>query len=229
MSPPKRSSGIVRPQPLSWRRRAAARLIVLFLRGLTATIRFRVDIPPALSRIPASQPVIFCIWHNRLPLCLQLYNYYVRHTGRQHHMAAVVSASRDGSLIARVLEDFGVQPVRGSSSRRGAQALLEMTTWSERGFDLAVTPDGPRGPRYEVQPGIVSLAQLTGFPLVPVSYQLSWKYCLPSWDRFQIPLPFSRCIAHVGKPVFAPRRATPEEREKLRMDLQEQMRGLTHD
>ena len=80
----------------------------------------------------------------------------------------MVSASRDGGILAGILEQFGVKPVRGSSSRRGPQALLEMTTWAERGYDLAITPDGPRGPRYKVQEGVISAAQLTGLPIVPV-------------------------------------------------------------
>ena len=84
-------------------------------------------------------------------------------------MAAMVSASKDGGFLASILECFGVQPVRGSSSRRGPQALLELTGWAERGYDLAITPDGPRGPRYVVQEGIIALAQVTGLPIVPAS------------------------------------------------------------
>ena len=110
-----------------------------------------------------------------------------------------MSASRDGAFLAAILERFGVQPVRGSSSRRGAQALLELTTWAERGYDLAITPDGPRGPRYVVQDGAMSLAQITGLPIVPVSYFLKWKIQLKSWDGFQIPLPFSICEVTAGK------------------------------
>src|SRR6185295_11123120 len=104
-------------------------------------------------------------------------------------------------LLARVLELNGVEPVRGSTSRRGRQALLELVTWAERGFDLAITPDGPRGPCYVVQDGVIALAQLTGLPIVPVSYHLRWRIRLKSWDRFQIPLPFGPCIAYVGEPL----------------------------
>ena len=86
-----------------------------------------------------------------------------------------------------------LRPTRaGLSSRRGPQALRELVTWAERGFDIAVTPDGPRGPRYRVQPGVISLSQLTGLPIVPVGYHLSSKVSANSWDRFQIPLPFAR-------------------------------------
>ncbi len=87
-----------------------------------------------------------------------------RRNGRK--LAALVSASKDSALLAAVLAKFGVEQVRGSSSRRGPQALLELTTLAQMGYDLAVTPDGPKGPRYSVQEGIVALAQLTGLPII---------------------------------------------------------------
>src|SRR4029434_7620044 len=125
--------------------------------------------PSGLLPAPQTAPVIFCIWDNRLALALIAYRKYAQRHQPPRKMAAIVSASKDGSIVARVLEHFGVQPVRGSSSRRGPQALLELTTWAERGYDLAITPDGPRGPRYVVQDGVMALAQLTGRPIIPAS------------------------------------------------------------
>jgi lysophospholipid acyltransferase (LPLAT)-like uncharacterized protein len=144
-------------------------------------------------------------------------------------MAAMVSASKDGGLLAAILECFKVQPVRGSTSRRGRQALLELTTWAERGYDLAITPDGPRGPCCTVQDGVTSLAQLTGLPIVPFSYRLGWKIRTRSWDRFQIPVPFSRCEMALGKPIRIPRDATDTEREAFRQQLEQVMRTLSGD
>jgi lysophospholipid acyltransferase (LPLAT)-like uncharacterized protein len=144
-------------------------------------------------------------------------------------LAALVSASKDGGFLAAILERFGVQPVRGSSSRRGAQALLELTSWADRGYNLAITPDGPRGPRYQVQPGAISLAQVTGLPIVPVSYSLGAKIRLKSWDQFQIPLPFSRCTMVFEKPIWVERGASDEEREQLRLELEHRLRGITID
>jgi hypothetical protein len=144
-------------------------------------------------------------------------------------MAALVSASRDGALLARILELFNVQPVRGSSSRRGAQALRELVTWGRRDHDLAITPDGPRGPRYVVQEGVISAAQLTGLPIVPVAYRLSWKITFKSWDRFQFPLPFARCEVITGPALRVPREATTAERATLRQQLEEQLRAITRD
>src|SRR5262245_34186120 len=144
-------------------------------------------------------------------------------------MAAMVSASRDGALLARILERFGVEPVRGSTSRRGPQALRELTAWGERGFDLAITPDGPRGPGYIVQEGVMALAQLTGLPIVPVSYHLSLKFRPRSWDRFQVPLPFARCAISIGEAVRVPRDATDAEREILRQKVEQSMKTITKD
>jgi len=141
----------------------------------------------------------------------------------------MVSARKDGGLLARVLELNGIQPARGSTTRRGRQALLELITWSERGYDLAITPDGPRGPCYIVQDGVVSLAQLSGLAIVPVSYRLNWKIRVKSWDRFQIPLPFARCQVCLAEPIRVPRDASEEEREKLRQELEQRLRSITLD
>src|SRR5438477_4953579 len=171
-----RTSRIVMPHPLKWHQRLAASIIYCSIEALSFTLRYVWEYHPAVLEKELGS-AIFCIWHNRLPLSLIMYRHYVRQKQQRHEMAGIVSASKDGGVAARVLEHFGVQPVRGSSSRRGPQALLELTTWAERGYDLAITPDGPRGPRYIIQPGAVALAQLTGQPLVPVSYQLRWKIC----------------------------------------------------
>src|SRR5262249_15868643 len=146
-------------------------------------------------------------WHNRLFLSMPVHRQVVK-CSLDREMAALVSASKDGGIVARILEHYGVQPVRGSSSRRGAQALLELTTWAEQGCDIAITPDGPRGPRYQVQDGAMSLAQLTGLPIVAVAVHVKWKICLNSWDRFQIPLPFTRVDMEFSDPVRVPREAT---------------------
>ena len=120
-------------------------------------------------------------------------------------------------------------PVRGSSSRRGPQALRELVAWGERGYDLTITPDGPRGPCYQVADGVTSLAQLTGLMIVPVAFNLNWKVRVKSWDRFQIPLPFARCEVRLAKPISVPREATDEQREQIRQQLQQQLREISRD
>lgn len=223
------SVGVVIPHRPKWHQRLAAVLIFAFARSLAATVRFRLHDPEGFFSAAPQEKIIFAIWHNRLALALVLYHRYVARRDRTRKLAALVSASRDGGLLARVLELFDVQPVRGSSSRRGAQALREMVSWGERGHDLAITPDGPRGPRYAVQEGVVSTAQLTGLPIVPVTYHLPWKLCAKSWDRFQIPLPFTRCDITFGRIVRVPRDATDAEREALRAQLEVEMRAITRD
>ena len=157
------------------------------------------------------------------------YKSYVQPRTEARGLAALISASKDGGLLAGILECFGVQPVRGSTSRRGPQALLELTTRAERGYDLAITPDGPRGPCYVVQEGVMSLAQVTGLPIVPFSYNARWKIRLKSWDRFQIPLPFSRCEMIFEKPIRVPRDATDAGREALRLELQNALKAISAD
>jgi len=223
------SSGIVVPHRLSWGKRLLATLVYLLIRAVAATIRFRFEDRSGLFTEDPHQPAIFCIWHNRLSLALMTYLKHPKKLQPSRRMAAIVSASRDGAVVAHILELFGVQPVRGSSSRRGAQALLELTTWAERGYDISFTPDGPRGPCYVIQEGVMGVAQLSGLPILPVSYHLNWKLRAKSWDRFMIPLPFARCSVSIGEPLRVPREISDEDREKLRQCLQETLRSMTQD
>jgi lysophospholipid acyltransferase (LPLAT)-like uncharacterized protein len=222
-------SGVVVAHRIKWHQRALARLIFILIRLGSATLRYRWNDRSGFFNGTPPGPAIYCVWHNRLALCMTAYFGYVKKRNSTPGMAAMVSASRDGGFLTGILECFNVQPVRGSSSRRGPQALLELTTWAERGYDLAITPDGPRGPVYVVQDGVMSLAQLTGLPIVPVSYHLNWKIRVKSWDRFQIPLPFSRCEMIYEKPIFVPREASDEEREKLRKQLEETLKEISRD
>lgn len=220
---------VVVPHRPKWYQWAAAWAVMALIRLVAATLRFRwEDTSGHLMHGPGT-PAIYATWHNRLVLSMPAYYLYVRRHSRSAGLAAMVSASKDGGFLAAILECFKVEPVRGSSSRRGPQALLELTTWAERGFDLAITPDGPRGPRYQVQDGVMSLAQVTGMPIVPFSCFLTWKFCINSWDEFQIPLPFSSCAMRFGKPVLVPRQATDAEREVLRHQLEDTLLSLSGD
>jgi lysophospholipid acyltransferase (LPLAT)-like uncharacterized protein len=203
--------------------RVAAILAFIVERLVTTTLRYEWRDDSGLSELPSARPVIFCIWHNRLALSMVVHRNYPR------KLAALISASKDGALLSAVLRKFGVLAVRGSSSRRGPQALLELTSQAERGHDVAITPDGPRGPRYVVQEGVISLAQVTGLSIVPVTWNTSWKICVKSWDRFQIPLPFARCEMVLNQPIMVPRGASEGEREELRTELERSLRGSSRD
>ena len=226
---PPRKSGVVIPHAPKWHQRLGAFLLFLSLRALLLTVRCRLRTPSEYLSPNAPAPVIFCLWHNRLATCIKALDVHRRPHNSGAGMVALVSASKDGAFLSRVLEWFGVQPVRGSSSRRGAQALRELTTWAERGYDLTITPDGPRGPCYQIQDGITSLAQLTGLPIVPVALNLNWKISLKSWDRFQIPLPFARCDVCLGTAFRVPAEASDADREKLRWRLETELRAITRD
>lgn len=223
------NSAVIVPNSPKWYQRLAAWVIWAGLRLVAATLRYRVNDPHNILARKDCRPAIYCVWHNRLALSMKLYYSF----GRQHcetaGLAALVSASKDGAFLAAILQRFGVLPVRGSSSRRGPQALLELTTWAERGYDLAITPDGPRGPRYVVQEGVTSLAQITGLPVVPVSYFLKHKFQSKSWDRFQIPLPFTLCEVTAARAFRVPREATDGEREGLRQQLEAELRAISKD
>jgi len=226
---PKRRSGVVVPHEATLGQRLAAWVVFAALRGIAFTLRSRwVDNCGVLAQPEAGQ-AIYAIWHNRLALCLEIYRRFIRRRGHTPGMAAMVSASRDGGFLATILECYGVQPVRGSSSRRGPQALLELIGWAERGYDLALTPDGPRGPRYVVQEGVISLAQITGLPIIPASYSLSWRWQAGSWDGFLVPLPFARWEIVAGKTIRVPREANDAEREALRLQLEAELREISRD
>ncbi|MEQ2009422.1 MAG: lysophospholipid acyltransferase family protein [Limisphaerales bacterium] len=223
------TSGPIIPHKAKWHGLLAARLIWLLSSSVAATLRWRWHDQTNLFENGGKEPVIFCLWHNRLALSLILFRRYVQARQPQRTLAALVSASRDGGMLARVLELFAVVPVRGSSSRRGPQALRELVSAAEQGCDLAITPDGPRGPCYVVQEGIISLAALTGMTIVPASFHLSCKWRLKTWDRFQVPPPFARCEVQLGQPLRIPRDATDAEREQLRLELETRMKAITID
>lgn len=221
-------SGPVVPHRPTLLQRIAARLILWIILGVSLTLRYRWERDPR-ALPPAGRPYIFGVWHNRLALSIVMYRQYMKAVEQPSRMAGLVSASRDGALLSRVLELLGVQPVRGSSSRRGAQALLELSSWLDRGYDVAITVDGPRGPRYGVKPGVIGLAQVTGRPVVPGSFRLSRKWSLKSWDRFQIPVPFSTCFFDFGEPLSVPRDLSEAEREAIRVELERRLTALTRD
>jgi lysophospholipid acyltransferase (LPLAT)-like uncharacterized protein len=215
--------GIVVPNKAKPLQQGAAWAIYLVERSLGATLRCRWTDHSGLRDALVSQPVIFCLWHNRLAISMIVHRRFPR------PLAALVSASKDGALLAAALQKFGVEQVRGSTSRRGPQALLELTSRAASGCDLAVTPDGPRGPRYVVQHGVIGLAQVTGLPIIPVTCNTARKLCLRGWDRFQVPLPFSKCEIILREPIMVPRDASEARREELRVQLEKTLLANSRD
>ncbi len=160
------------------------------MRLLALTIRFRVVDHCGITRKEFSQPVIWMTWHNRIFVMGHARCLYTKHRWG----AVLASPSKDGQIIARFMERFGISSIQGSSNKRAAGALKEMIRWIRDGHDISITPDGPRGPMYHLQPGSVKLAQLTKTQVMPirVDYSNAWK--AKTWDQFRIPKPFSSVV-----------------------------------
>ena len=198
-------------------------ILYVILRVIGFTLRYRLLDESGLIAFGMKQNYIFAFWHNRILLMPGLYRHYV---GRKP-VAARASASRDGEYAAGVVRLFGFVPVRGSTSRRANQGFLELTRLALEGYNAILTPDGPRGPRYVAQSGVVKLAMVTGLPILPVSATVEPCKRLKSWDRTIIPLPFARCTARVGKPILVLRDADDATVEKYRLEVQEALIRLS--
>ena len=163
-------------------------LLSLGLRAWGATLRMRMDHGPAAAAARGHAPVVVVFWHNRLFFAPRL----LRLLRPNRSVVALVSASRDGALFARFVSFLGVKAVRGSSSRLGREAVHGLVQALQAGQHVAVTPDGPRGPCYEMKPGALLAARRAGSPLLLVGIQCTQCWSLRTWDRFRIPWPFAR-------------------------------------
>jgi hypothetical protein len=159
----------------------------LYLRAAGSATRIRV------FNAPAGTAGIYASWHCRLAIML----YVLRDKG----IFALVSRSKDGEYVSRMLGKFGFNTVRGSTSRGAARSVLKLIECGLRGFPLAITPDGPRGPKGKVQQGVVYLAQKTGLPILPLGVCLSNRIVFNSWDNFEFPLPFGKAAVIYGEPI----------------------------
>jgi len=139
----------------------------------------------------------------------------------------MISRHRDGEFIARAVKLFGIDSVRGSTTRGGAAALRGMVRFFESGAHLAITPDGPQGPRHVVQRGVIELARLTAAPIIPVAYSASRKKIFNSWDHFILPLPFCKVIYVYGEAIFIPRNLSEKELEEKRLLVEDRLRQVT--
>ena len=192
------------------------------LQVLARTLRYEMDDRAGVVDARATGNYIAALWHNRLLLIsFVLKKFFPERPG-----AGLISASRDGEMIADVTRRFGFDVVRGSSSRMGASALRELGDVLASGRDVLITPDGPRGPAYQLGPGIIFLAQKTGAPVVPVNMEYSSCWRVKSWDRFIIPKPFSKVRVIIGPPQQIEPTSSDEEFESERLRLQNAMMSL---
>jgi lysophospholipid acyltransferase (LPLAT)-like uncharacterized protein len=186
------------------------------------TLRYEIDDRAGIIGTPVTENYIGALWHNRL----LIFPLVLRRFLPQRHGAALISASRDGDLFADVVQRFGYDVIRGSSSRLGASAILQLTEMLASGRDVVITPDGPRGPAYELSPGIVFLAQKSGAAVVPMNLEYSRCWRLGSWDRFIVPRPFTKVRMLINRPHHVRSTATREEFESERLALQNAMMAL---
>jgi len=168
-----------------WRLSLIVRLGVLVIRALAVTWRYRITNAEGYRALRAqSRPFIFAFWHGQMLPLLWLH--------RGQTVSVVVSSHRDGEIIARIAERLGFRTIRGSSSRGAARALLGIVRELEGGGEVAVTPDGPRGPAERFASGALVGAQRANAPIVGIGVAASRAWRLRSWDRFMIPKPFAR-------------------------------------
>lgn len=205
------------PAPLALA--AGPALGAIAVRMLAGTLRVKSDEATVAPLWAARVPVIYATWHGRLLLLPWLYGWRGAH--------ALTSRSRDGEIVSRWIRRFGLVPIRGSSSRGGADALRELTRAVRAGREVVVVPDGPRGPREVLKPGVIVLARLSGAPIVPMAVGASREWRLRSWDEFRIPRPFARCVVRFGEPIRVSRTADRAAEEAARKEVEAALRGLS--
>ena len=202
---------------LYWIAGSAGRRLIDALLG---TVHFRVvTAQPHLDILKQGGGVIYTLWHGRL---LPLTYFH-----RRQAIATLISRSGDGEYIARVVERWGYHAARGSSSRGGGAALRELVKAARHGASLAFTPDGPRGPRQQLKRGVLTAAQLSGLPIMPMSGAATRAWWLEGWDRFLVPKPFSTMFVRYGAPVYIPRDATESELSALELQVEATLNELT--
>ena len=162
---------------------------------------------------------IFVFWHQRI---LAFAGFF-----RDCRFRVLISQHGDGEMIARIIERLGMVPIRGSSTRGGARAILELIREAKEPVNIAITPDGPRGPRHRFQEGALYLASKTGLPIYPVTVAFARRASLPTWDGFIVPAPFTKALIRVADPVRVPPDLSRQDVEPLRAKLEEALRNLT--
>ena len=174
---------------LCWHHLFLLRIANSMIQFWTRTLRFQLS--DNVKTIIASKPppVVAVLWHNRLFVVPEFYRRYVH----DRKLATIISASSAGAWLSGLLGLMGIKSIRGSRNRRGPQAFREMLQANKSGYDVGITPDGSRGPMYEMKAGAASLALRTGATIVLLSYNFQNSFRLKSWDRFYIPYPFS-CV-----------------------------------
>ncbi|HZI20023.1 MAG TPA: lysophospholipid acyltransferase family protein [Pyrinomonadaceae bacterium] len=192
--------------------RAADLAFYLLVRLIGSTVRFRVEGWEHWEASHRGGPPVMAFWHDRILLA----TYYFRGRG----IVVMTSQSFDGEYIARFIQRLGYGAARGSSTRGGVGALVEMIRLVRAGLPAGFTVDGPRGPRHVAKTGALLLAKKTGRPVLPFAVNPEKFWTLKSWDRFRIPRPFTRAAVRIAPPFYVPADADDAALEALRAELQ---------
>ena len=202
------------------RYRLGGRAGKLLLDTILHTTRFHIDGEARHAElVRKKQPVIYVLWHGRLLPLTFLH--------RNRSIASLISQSADGEYIARITQHWGYDPVRGSSTRGGSAALRALVRAARGGQSLALTPDGPRGPRQQMKPGALLVAQLTGLPLLPISGSATRAWWFEGWDRFLVPKPFAAVHVAYGPLIHVPRDADEDDLDAKSADVEAELNRLT--
>lgn len=198
----------------------APRLAYLYIRLLRVSMRFESRNEGVLDRAHDEHgQYIMVFWHSRFVM--------MRFAHPFEKIAVLSSTHRDSEMLARVLERLGAIIVRGSSTHGGVAGLRALLRRVREGYDLAITPDGPKGPRRRVKVGVLATAKYTGKPVVPVAFGASRGRRIGSWDRTLVPYPFSRGIYVYGEPMLVPRDAGDEQLKRMQGELEQTLDRLT--
>ena len=217
-----------------WRHRPAVQavlawLTVGYIRLVDRTGRWELRYDPATARLVcAGRPFIGAFWHGRMLLIAAAWRALLRELRVAEPLQPYVVSSdhRDGRMMARATRRFGLETVFGSTRAGGVSLLRAARRVIEDGHIAVFTPDGPRGPRMRVKPGVVRLAMATGVPIVPITFAASNQRLLASWDRFALALPFARGVLAFGAPLELSRDTDPEAGRRL---LEQRLNELTRE
>src|SRR6186713_2372590 len=197
---------------------AIAGLGVPVITALGSSLTWKVEGLEHLQFEGNGKRPIMAFWHGRVLTA----TYYFRRRG----IVVMISENFDGEWIARIIEQFGFRTSRGSTTRGGQRALLQLKREMDRGLPSGFAVDGPRGPARQAQPGAIWLAKLTGNPVVPFHMEASSYWSLKSWDRTQIPKPFATVALSVGAPIDVPRNADDAVIEEKRAEVERSLLDL---
>lgn len=201
---------------------AAPCLAYWIIRFISFTMRKTyVNFEAYRAKLDRGEKIILAFWHGRL--LMMPYSY----PGKG--ITILVSQSKDGELIARTVRNFGIESVRGSSTRGWISGIKGLLKSVQAGRDVAITPDGPKGPKEKAQMGAVQIARTTGLPIIPVSFNASKKKTFRSWDSFILPYPFSKGVFICGEPISVDEKSGPVEMEAARARLEDTLNKLTRE